>query len=212
MAMILEFSKHYEWYIREAAFWAIVGLRSTITEEEFGYLLRIYGDSVHVFARSSYDAGFRQILKSDRAATDRLSRSQAAKIFGRATHEPIVALGYGTGGIHEAAHRTMMILKHFDPNIYDMMIDDFVEYLKIWDPYYQHSGWLISGSKWQPGILKVLEDLGEKGRPICAQLKVILAKYDSFDPKRNHSVAKGLKDQITETVEKWETEFGKADG
>ncbi len=43
------------------------------------------------------------------------------------------------------------------------MIGDLVPYLGLWEPYYQHRVWLITGSRSQPGIPKVLESLGDGG-------------------------------------------------
>jgi hypothetical protein len=122
-----------------------------------------------------------------------------------------VAFGYGVGGIHEACHRTMMILKHFDPAVYRLMIDDFVTYLESWEPYYQHSAWLISGSKWQPGILKVLEGLGAEGAPIVSRLKDILARYDEYDAQRIAGEGKELEPLIRGAVDAWEAIHGEAD-
>jgi hypothetical protein len=116
--------------------------------------------------------------------------------------------GYGMGGTHEAAHRTMMILNHFDPTVYAYMMDDIIQYLKIWEPYYQHSVWLISGSPWQPGLLKVLEGLGKGGRPICAQLKAILETYDRFDSTRITRDGKELPEKIREAIAAWERKYG----
>ncbi|MFK7852211.1 MAG: DUF6288 domain-containing protein [Akkermansiaceae bacterium] len=206
LSLILKFSKHEEWYLREAAFWAIVGLRDTITGEEFNHLSDIYGASRHVFARSSYDAGFRAILKSSKAKIDKISINQAAKTLGKTTHQPSVMPGYGTGGIHEATHRTMMVLKHFDPSIYELMIEDFVQYLDLWEPYYQHSVWLITGSKWQPGIPKVLQGLGAEGKPIVRALKRIQERFDSFDQKRVGKAGQDLEIQIQKAIEDWEKE------
>ena len=161
-----------------------------------------------MFARSSYDAGFKSILRSDPVALDKAGKSKVVKVLGRTTHDVPVALGYGEGGIHEAAHRTMMILKHFDPEVYKLMVDDFVTYLDTWVPYYQHSGWLISGSKWQPGILKVLDGLGKDGKPIVAALKNVLGRYGEFDAKKNGKVSAELKVQIEGAVKAWEAKFG----
>lgn len=210
LPLILKFAQHRDWYLREGAFWAIVGLHKTITGEEFNLMSKIYRESRHVFERSSYDAGFRTILKSDKAAFDRATMMEAIKMLGETTHKPEVMLGYGTGGIHEAAHRTMMILKHFDPDVYRLMVGDFVTYLARWEPYYQHSVWLITGSKWQPGVLKVLEGLGAEGQPIVASLQGILKKYNSFDRKRIGGAGKDLEQQIDDAIRKWETKHGKA--
>ncbi|MEY2981595.1 MAG: hypothetical protein RL562_1822 [Planctomycetota bacterium] len=206
---IHRFDQHDDWYLREAAFWAALGVRATITEEEFGALAERYARSAHVFERASYDGGFRRILREDRAAAQRFDLSFAVRTLGATLHEPRVVLGYGTGGIHEAAHRTMMVLEHFDPKAFRFMVDDFVTYLAIWDPYYQHSVWLITGSKWQPGILAVLDDLGEDGRPIVKALRAVLARYDTFDAKRAGKNAAHLEDAMRTAVEKFEAAHGR---
>jgi hypothetical protein len=210
LPLIEKFAKHHDWYLREGAFWSIVGLHKTIRGAEFNLMSKIYRESRHVYERSSYDAGFRAILKSDQAAFDRATMMEAIKMLGETTHKPEVVLGYGTGGIHEAAHRTMMILKHFDPAVYRFMIRDFVAYLAIWEPYYQHSVWLITGSKWQPGVLKVLEGLGAEGRPMVRSLKAIQKKFKSFDRKRIGGAGKDLEQQIDDAVRMWESNHGPA--
>lgn len=204
--IIEKYAKHPDWYLREAAFWSTIGLHETITGEEFQFLTNLYKDSRHVFERSSYDAGFRVLLKSDKVAFDRAVWKNAVETLGSTTHEVNVVLGYGTGGIHEAAHRTMMILKHFDPEVYSFMIEDFVRYLKTWEPYYQHSVWLISGSRWQPGILKVLDGLGADGAPVVEGLKGVLQRYPDFDPRRVGKEGQALQQQIEEAIAKWEAE------
>tara|TARA_Y100000385_G_scaffold245370_1_gene263995 strand:+ start:225 stop:608 length:384 start_codon:yes stop_codon:yes gene_type:complete len=57
---------HYppDWYLRDAAFWAIVGLHADISGEEFSLLTEMYSQSQHVFERVSFDSGFQTILKS----------------------------------------------------------------------------------------------------------------------------------------------------
>ncbi len=105
LPLLKMFSQHEDWYLREAAFWAIVGLHETITGEEFQFLTNIYAQSRHVFERASFDSGFRTILKSDKAAFDRATMMQAIKRLGQTTHKPGVMLGYGRGGVHEAVEK-----------------------------------------------------------------------------------------------------------
>ncbi|MDA8967703.1 HEAT repeat domain-containing protein, partial [bacterium] len=200
---IRRFTTHEDWYLREAAFWAIVGLHADIRGEEFELLSQMYEQSQHVFERASFDSGFQTILKSDKAAFDRATLINAAKFLGKTTHTPKIMLGYGTGGVHEAAHRTMMVLKHFDPKIYPLMLDDFVLYLKNWQPYYQHSIWLIKGSNWQPGILRILKDLGPEGQPLVNQLERIERDYKQFDQSRIPRDATNLADLIATAVQEW---------
>jgi len=208
--LLKAFIRHQDWYLREAAFWGIVGLHETIKGEEFQLLSRAYADSQHVFERASFDSGFQMLLKSDQAAFDRASMVAAVKQLGRTTHSPRVMLGYGTGGIHEAAHRTMMLLKHFDPDVYALMIEDFELYLAQWEPYYQHSVWLIKGSKWQPGILKILESLGPEGKPMVDQLRSIGDRYDEFDPGRISKDGAALPELIATAIRRWEQKVDSA--
>lgn len=208
LPLILKFSKHEEWYLREAAFWAIVGLRDSISGEEFNHLSGIYRASRHVFARSSYDTGFRAILKSSRAKIEEESLVKAARNLGETTHRPGVMPGYGTGGIHEATHRAMMVLKHFDPQVYGHLVDDFVKYLDLWEPYYQHSVWLITGSKWQPGIPKVLAGLGKEGKPVVQALKRVQKRFASFEKKRIGKAGAELEKQIQAAISEWEDRNG----
>lgn len=209
MELVHAYDDHEDWYLREAAFWARIGVRSTITAEEFGALAERYARSWHVFERSSYDAGFRRILREDEVAAARFDLSFAVKTLGATLHEPNVMLGYGTGGIHEAAHRTMMILKHFDPDAYALMVDDFVTYLRTWEPYYQHSVWLITGSKWQPGILAVLEGLGEDGRPVIESLRAVLERYPSFDERRIGKEGEAVEGAVRAAVTAFEERYGR---
>ena len=83
------------------------------------------------------------------------------------------------------------------------MIGDFTLYLKNWEPYYQHSIWLIKGSKWQPGILNILENLGPEGRPIVNQLERITNEYGNYDQTRIPRDALNLRDQIVNSVNHW---------
>ena len=148
--------------------------------------------------------------KGDKVAMERVHMSRAARTLGKTTHEPGVMLGYGTGGIHEAAHRTMMVLKHFDPEVYKFMIDDFVRYLDLWDPYYQHSVWLITSSKWQIGIPKVLEGMGPEGKPIVLALKRVQERDPTFDERKIGNAGADLKTQIQSAIDGWEAKNGKA--
>ncbi len=204
MATILKFGQHEEWYLREAAFWALVGLGETITGEEFRLVGRAYARTRHVFERSSYDGGFRALLKTNLEALDRASHDSVVKMLGESTHKPLVADGYGVAAVHEAAHRAMMILKHFDSSVYEQLLGDFETYLSTWTPYHQHSKWLISGSKWQLGLLEVLDRLGPKGQPLHANLEAVLARYDEFDPKRMGKDGVELEETMRARLAAWE--------
>lgn len=180
-----QFAGHSEWYLREAAFWALVGVGGSITAEEFNKLTDIYAASVHVFERSSMDAGFRRILGTAHSAFACDQRVDSVRTFGASFNTIPVPPGYvDRSADHEAVHRTMMILTGFDqfnPGIHRYLVPDFKRYLETWEPGNQHADWLIVGSPWQPGILSVLAtELGAYGKPVVEELERILAIYDSF--------------------------------
>jgi len=207
MPLVRRFAGHKDWYLREAAFWAVVGLHQAITGEEFEFLADMYAAERHVFARSSFDAGFRFLLQGDKVELDAASRAKAAKALGWTVHSALVVDGYGTAGKHEATHRTMMILKHFDPPVYGLILDDFIKYLKTWTPDYQHSGWLITGSKWQLGLVKVAEDLGTDAKPFMAALKDCLEnRIDKGSKDRAHVECR---QKLQKLIEDYEKKHGK---
>ena len=151
--------------------------------------------------------GFRSLLKHNLAALDRASHDRVIKTLGESTHSPLVAPGYGVAGIHEAAHRSMMILKHFDSSVYEQLLDDFAVYLESWTPYHQHSKWLISGSKWQLGLLEVLDRLEARGEPLYGSLETVLARYDEFDPKRMGKEGVELEQELRKRLEAWRATY-----
>ncbi len=207
LALVRKFASHEKWYLREAAFWAAVGLRKTITAEEFQLLADIYAKERHVFARSSYDAGFRFLVQGEKVQLDPNTEARVIRTLGATLYSAPIAQGYGTAGKHEAAHRTMMILKHFDPSVYRWIVGDFVKYLGDWTPDYQHSVWLITGSKWQPGLITVADLLGTKAKPLVAGLKDCLEKkIDKTSTKREYVECRT---KLQNGIQEYQQKYGK---
>ena len=180
-AFIDQFAGHSEWYLREAAFWALLGVGDSITPEEFNKLTDMYAASEHVFERSSMGAGFSKVLGTSHTAFACNQRVDSVRTFGASFNTIPIAPGYGRRGDHEAAHRTMMILDDFDSEVFRYMVPEFARYLETWEPGNQHADWLIVGSPWQPGILSVLgTDLGAYGKPVVEELERILDEYDTY--------------------------------
>ena len=63
--------------------------------------------------------------------------------------------------------------------------------------------WLIKGSKWQPGILTILRELGPEGQSIANQLDKITRSYDQFETSRIPNDAKNLRSLIVDAVQQW---------
>jgi len=206
-AIVRKFAAHEDWYLREAAFWALVGLHKAITGPEFEFLAEVYAAERHVFARSSFDAGFRFLLHGDKVRLSPETQAKVARSLGRTIHSAPVVDGYGTGGKHEATHRTMMILKHFEPPIYGLMVDDFLTYLQTWTPDYQHSAWLITGSPWQIGLIKVADGLGPDAGPLMARLKDCLE--NKIDKASRNTAHAECREKLQKAVDDYEKKHGK---
>jgi hypothetical protein len=207
MALIKRFAAHEDWYVREATFWSVVGLHKEITGAEFRFLADHYAKSRHVFARSSYDAGMRFLLQGDKVKLDAASEAAVVRSLGATLHSARVVEGYGTTGKHEAAHRTMMILKYFNPSVFKLILDDLVKYLETWTPDYQHSWWLITGSNWQPGLVKVAAQLGRDARPLIAAFRKCLAEKIKKGSRDKAHVECGEK--LEKAIREFESKYGR---
>ena len=208
---VLDYSKHPDWYLRESAFWCIAGLGKEIEEKEINLLANIYKNSERAFVRSSYDAGFNYLFKNQKAKLEGNTEKDLMSALGYSTHSPRVAEGYGEGALHEATHRTMMILSKFDFAVYKHMTKDIQVYLDSkWLPYFQHSVWLIKGSKWQPGFVKVMNELGPDGKPIRDSFVKILKNFSSYDKNRmKKHKGQELEDFLTSAVKSWDSKYGR---
>ena len=202
-----KYSKHPDWYLRESAFWSIAGLGKEINAKEFLALANIYKSSERAFVRSSYDAGFNDLVRRKKIDKSILSE-EALKILGTTTHSPNIAEGYAEGGaLHEATHRTMMIWSKISPDQYKLLVPDLQKYLTNWKPYYQHSVWLISGSKWQPGIIKIMNELGKEGKGLRDSLKQVSDKYSTYDSKKLRRESKELEQTIAQAINDWDKKY-----
>ncbi|MHC5055499.1 MAG: DUF6288 domain-containing protein [Planctomycetota bacterium] len=208
--ILMKFARHEEWFLRDASFWGIVGLHSEIEPKEILDLADIFARETQPKARDNFNRGFTWLTKKDGVKLDRETLRAWSKKMAHSLHSPTVGQGLGDLAVHEAAHRTMMVFKGFDPVLYGMILDDIEKYLKIWNPTGQHSGWLMGGSRWQLGMLKVLEKLGPDGRPLCKAIKAVLRDYDRFEVGgRQKEQAAKLKEQMEKAVEAWEKKHGK---
>ena len=72
---------------------------------------------------------------------------------------------------------------------------------------------MIQGSKWQPGIVEVLQGLGPAGAPVVAELKAILTSYETgaFDVDRIPGAGKELEPFILVAVTAFEAAHGADD-
>ena len=151
--------------------------------------------------------GFKFLVAGEKIELGAQSEGTAVRRLGPTVHSALIVEDYGTGGKHEATHRTMMVLKHFnDPALYGLILDDLVKYLEDWTPDYQHSAWLITGSPWQLGLAKVAEDLGKDAKPLIAAFKKCLARIDKDSTNKSHVACR---ESLRKAIADYEKKFGK---
>lgn len=206
-ALLSRSAQHEEWYLRESAFWARVGLGDKMTGDELLALADMYMRSGHVFERKSMGSGFDFLLRRAKLKPDDQTIAAFVRRIGTSAREIEVAFGYDKyAAHHEAVHRTMMILERFKDPPYELIAKDFVVYLKHWEPGNQHSNWLVMGSKWQPGLAQIALDMGPDGRAIIAALKAREQDVTWNERQRTHREVHKV---ILETVKAFEARHGR---
>jgi hypothetical protein len=186
MPTIRKFAAHDEWYLRESAYWAVVGLQEVISHDEFLFLADRFIQSRAVFERSSFDGGINSVIRAGAPLTDETIAAFVRKI-GHNVHSSLIEAGYDEQAAHhEATHRAMMVLKRFKNAPYKLILPDFIKYLETWQPGYQHSNWLIVGSPWQLGLIKVAELLGKDAGPLIATFKRCLTRVEWDESNKDH--------------------------
>ena len=192
------YGEHDEWYLRESAYWTFIGLGQAITGDEFVELAHRYNRSVSVFERSSMNGGINYLLGRARIDLEPEVIAKYVKTIADQLYNAAIEHGYDEfAAKHEAAHRTMMVLNRFKNPPYKLIAENIATYMQGWKPGNQHSDWLITGNKWQPGLAKIAKDLGKDGGPIIEQFKHAL-KQDYWNPrsKTYEPVRKAMQDAI----------------
>jgi hypothetical protein len=200
------FAGHSEWYLRDSSYWALVGLGKDITGPEFMELARRYNRSVSVFERSSMNGGIDYLVRRERVELDDQVVAQYVQSIASRMQDAMYEAGYDKfAARQEAAHRTMMIIADFKNPPYDRIATQLAKYLRDWQPSgNQHANWLITGNKWQPGLVKIADDLGKDAGPIIREFKRCLARddWDLRPNQRNKQTA--TREAMQKAVDKYE--------
>ncbi|BCX48631.1 hypothetical protein HAHE_25390 [Haloferula helveola] len=130
---ILPYLTHDDWWLREAAFWAMTGLRDTMSGEEFLRLTEVYANEAHVYPKGSYQAGFALILETKDPADWGEHYVKGLQTIGRDLHEPKVLDGY-TNPEAQSVVRALMVYDEFDKDDLPLDIaDDIAQYFAKWE-------------------------------------------------------------------------------
>lgn len=183
------FAAHDEWYLRDSSYWSMVGLGKGISGPEFLELAKRYNQSQAVFERSSMNGGIDQLIRRERVPLDDEVVAKYVQIIASQLYEAMIVEGYDQFAAgQEAAHRTMMVIADFKNPPYQLIAAQLAKYLEDWKPSdNQHANWLITGNKWQPGLVKIAKDLGKDAGPIIEQFERCLKQndWDLKPSKRN---------------------------
>jgi hypothetical protein len=188
--VIRQYGTHDEWWLREAAYWAVVGLQQDIRHNEFLFLGEMLMRSRSVFERGSYDQGLKSVLNSTPNLRPR-TKVAYARVIRETLHSAMLESGYDRAAArHEATHRIMMVLKKFDNPPYELLIQDMVKYMDKWEPGAQHSNWMITGSGWQIGLVEVVKRVGRDAGPLVAAFQRTLDRINWNEYQNNDKAKK----------------------
>ncbi|MEM7395655.1 MAG: HEAT repeat domain-containing protein, partial [Verrucomicrobiota bacterium] len=159
MALICEYIDHEEWYLRESAFFALVGLHTNITTDEFIKLTDMYAIESRVFVRNSMYKGFDVLLNVDglNLSLPEEDIQRLVLSLGRSIIDPPIEEGYEHWrAVNEAVHRTMMVFEEFErDDIIGYVVDEVVQFFDGYTTNWHespHYPWLLTGSPWQQGM------------------------------------------------------------
>ncbi|MCH7227039.1 DUF6288 domain-containing protein [Haloferula sp. A504] len=171
--LIDHYGEHEQWILRESSYWALVGLGKDIRSPELLALAERYNRSRSVFERSAMNEGIKHLFQRERVELDEQAVATFVKAIASELQDTLFEAGYDPfAARQEAAHRTMMILSDIKNPPYKVIASQLAEYLEDWKPSdNMHANWLITGSRWQPGLVKIAEDLGEDAGPIIKQFE-----------------------------------------
>ena len=208
LPLITPWLKHEEWYLRESAFYAMQGLRGTIEPEELFMMAEVFAAEKHSKAQINYGDVFRDLFTRLKVKLSDEDLQTFAQSIGRQMTDPQIPRGMGRAAEHQCAFKAGMVFKHMDPRAHVMLQDDYVRYLQTWTPGFQHSGWMVTGSRWNLSMQTVLQSMGKEGKPLCLAMKGALEKLESgrlpMAPDSHKQIVATLKAAVAE----WEKEFG----
>ena len=213
--LITPWLKHKEWYLHEAAFWALVGLGESIQPAEMFMLAEVFARETHSKPQGDYGGAFGYLFNKKGVKLSPADMRTFMSIIGRQISDPRIPPGTAEPAKHQCVFKVGMMLKRLDPSVHGMLQEHYARYMATWKPDYQHSVWLVSGSRWTVPMTTVLESLGKDGKVLCQALKATIEsiksgerKIPDRDPGTGGAHLKVL-GTLKKAVEEWEAKHGK---
>ncbi len=215
LALITPWLKHEDWYLRESAFYAMLGLRDTITIDELCVMGEVFAAEQHSKPQINYAGAFKYLFQRLKVKLYDPDQERFAKVVAKQITHPKIPSNMGRPAAQQCVFKAAMLLKGMDKSVHNSLQEEYARYLKTWQPDTQHSIWLVAGSRWTIPMSKVLESMGREGKVLCQAMKATIAALESGErkiPKRDPGTGgahKKILPTLKEAVAKWEAKFGK---
>ncbi|MCF7958264.1 MAG: DUF6288 domain-containing protein [Phycisphaerae bacterium] len=197
---------HEDWYLRESAFYAMLGLRETIKPKELFMMAEVFANEMHSKPQINYAGAFSYLFKKLKVKLAPEDMNRFARIIASQISDPKIPGEMGEPAKQQCAFKAGMALKGMDKSVYASLQNEYARYFKNWT-LTQHSGWMITGSKWTDPMDVVLGAMGEDGNVLCQALKAVLQDIDSgkisLGKRPNKDVVPALKKAIGEYEKKY---------
>ncbi len=212
LGLIKPWLTHEDWYLRESAFYAMLGLRDTIKPNELFMMAEVFANEKHSKPQMNFAGEFKYLFKKLKVKLAKEDMQKFAQIIGKQISDPKIPIETGVPAKHQCAFKAGMVLKNTDKSVYASMQNEYARYFKNWTAT-QHSGWMISGSKWTDSMVVVLGAMGKDGKVLCQALKALLQDIESGKISLGKSPNnKRLNKEIVPTLKKVIAEYEKKYG
>jgi hypothetical protein len=215
LPLITPWLTHEDWFLRESAFYAMLGLRNTIKPAELNTMAEVFAKEQHSKAQINYSGAFTYLFTKQKVALPDNDLNAFAKIIARQISDPQIPSNMGHPARQQCVFKAAMLLKGMDQKVHTSLLEEYARYLKTWQPNTQHSIWLVSGSRWTLPMSKVLESTGKDGKVLCQAMKAAAEAIESGErpiPKRDPGTGGAhvkLLPTLKQAVAKWEAQHGK---
>jgi hypothetical protein len=211
LGLIRKYLVHDEWWLRQAAFAAIVALAKDekLLAPELPALLARVAKETHVFPRR-YLMGQLQLILKDKAISSGMKEQVVAGML-QGMRDTVIEPGY-LGGIGRSnRYETLRYFLEQTPEAAPQVIDDLEKYISQpgFFPGWGWPGeeaWFTGDSRGNPGIIKCAEKLGKtKGTPILARCKSIVAQLEQQKKQsrgKDPKAAEDARDKMVAAVTK----------
>ena len=123
---------HEDWYLRESAFYAMLGLRDTIKPNELFMMAEVFANEKHSKPQMNYAGAFSYLFKKLKVKLAKEDMQKFAQIIGKQITDPKIPIETGVPAKHQCVFKAGMVLKNTDKSVYASMQNEYARYFKNW--------------------------------------------------------------------------------